>query len=128
MTMPLTYSDAQRRSYLNFTDKVGTGWVQLFDGDTDFYSAAYWDLLTHLWRHIDPQRKTDAMASITGVKSPLTASKYIETAISRGIIIERENPADARSKLLALSDQMRAKMDAFFDNAVDEMKKSVSAL
>ncbi len=126
--MPLTYTDKQRRTYLSFTDRVGAGWVQLFDGDTEFYSAAYWDLLTYLWRNTDPQRKTDAMAAITGVKSPLTAAKYIETAIKRGIIIERENPSDARSKLLALSDQMREKMDVFFDNAVDEMKKSVSTL
>ena len=46
--MPLTYDDTQRRAYLAFTDKVGAGWVRLFAGDTEFYSAAYWDLFTHL--------------------------------------------------------------------------------
>ena len=126
--MPLTYNDEQRRAYLVFTDKVGAGWVKLFAGDTEFYSAAYWDLFTHLWRIDKPVRKTDAAAAITGVKSPLTASKYIETALARGLIVEKENPKDARSKLLALSPQMRAQMDAFFDDAVDEMKKAVAGL
>lgn len=126
--MPLTYSDQQRRAYLLFTDKVGSGWIKLFAGDTEFYSAAYWDLLTHLWRVNEPVRKTDAIAAITGVKSPLTASKYIDTALSRGLIVEKENPKDARSKLIALSPQMRAQLDAFFDDAVDEMKKAVAGL
>ncbi|MEX2311744.1 MAG: helix-turn-helix domain-containing protein [Rhodospirillales bacterium] len=126
--MPLTYNDQQRRAYLAFTDKLSAGWVQLFAGDTTFYSAAYWDLLTHLWRVNDPVRKTDAISAITGIKSPLTASKYIETALTRGLIIEKDNPRDARSKLLTLSPQMRAQMDAFFDDAVDGMKKAVENL
>ena len=126
--MPLTYNDDQRRAYLAFIDRIGMGWVKVFDGDTDFYSAAYWDLFTYLWRNKTPQRKTDAMSSITGVKSPLTASKYIDTALGRGLIIEKDNPSDARSKLFALSSPMRAQMDAFFDDAVDEMRKSVSGI
>lgn len=126
--MPLTYSDQQRRAYLEFTDKVGASWVQMFAGDTEFYSAAYWDLFTHLWRTTEPVRKTDAIAAITGVKSPLTASKYIETALKRGLIIEKANPSDARSKLVTLSAPMRAQMDAFFDDAVDGMKKAAAGL
>ena len=126
--MPLTYNDDQRRAYLAFIDRIGMGWVQVFDGDTDFYSAAYWDLFTYLWRNKNPQRKTDAMSAITGVKSPLTASKYIDTTLSRGRIVEKDNPHDARSKLLALSGPMRAQMDAFFDDAVDEMRKSASGM
>ena len=126
--MPLTYSDQQRRAYLEFTDKVGMGWIQLFAGDTEFYSAAYWDLFTHLWRTTDPVRKTDAINAITGVKSPLTASKYIDTALKRGLIAEKVNPSDARSKLVTLSAPMRAQMDAFFDDAVDEMKKAAEGL
>lgn len=126
--MPLNYSDEQRRQYLVFTDKVGMGWVQLFGGDTEFYSAAYWDLLTHLWRNTKAVRKTDALAAITGVKSPLTASKYLDTALSRGLVVEQDNPEDARSKLITLSQPMRAQMDQFFDDAVGEMKKTVEGL
>lgn len=126
--MPLKYNDAQRRAYLTFSSGVGTGWVDMFEGDTEFYSAAYWDLFKALWLSPDPVRKTDAARAITGVKSPLTAAKYIETAIKRGLVTEHDNPNDARSRLLALSPQMRAKMDVFFDNAVDGMCKATAGL
>lgn len=126
--MPLTYTDSQRRVYLEFTDRIGKGWVEVFEGDTDFYNAAFWDLFTHLWRNPEPVRKTDAGRAITGVKSPLTAAKYIDTALGRGMIIEKENPEDARSKLLALSPPMRAQMDAFFDDAVHELRAAAKDL
>ena len=126
--MPLTYTDSQRRVYLEFTDRIGKGWVEVFEGDTDFYNAAFWDLFTHLWRNPEPVRKTDAGRAITGVKSPLTAAKYIDTALSRGMIIEKDNPEDARSKLLALSPPMRAQMDAFFDDAVHELRAAAKDL
>jgi hypothetical protein len=126
--MPLTYTDNQRRVYLEFTDRIGRGWVEVFEGDTDFYDAAFWDLFTHLWRNPKPVRKTDAGRAITGVKSPLTAAKYIDTALNRGMIIEKENPEDARSKLLALSPPMRAQMDAFFDDAVHELRAAAKDL
>jgi DNA-binding MarR family transcriptional regulator len=119
--MPLRYTDADRHTYLEFLDQMGLKWVDLFAGDTEFYSAAYWDLLTFLWRTPDPVRKTDAQGAITGIKSPLTAAKYVETAIKRGLIIEKPNPTDARSKLLALSPALRAQLDGFFDDAVAAM-------
>ena len=122
--MPLTYTDDQRRGYLEFIDRIGMKWVDVFAGDTDFYDAAYWDLLTHLWRNPKPIRKTDAGRAITGVKSPLTAAKFIDTALERGIIVEKENPDDARSKLLALSPPMRAQLDSFFDDAVHELRNA----
>jgi len=123
-TMPLTYTDVQRRAYLTLTDTVGLHWVEMFEGDTEFYSAAYWDLLTALWRTDKPVRKTDAARMLTGVKSPLTAAKHIDTALARGLIVERDNPTDARSKLLALTPQMRSQLDQFFDDAVDAVLKT----
>ena len=122
--MPLTYTDDQRRGYLEFIDRIGVKWVDVFEGDTEFYSAAYWDLFTHMWRNPSPIRKTDAGRTITGVKSPLTAAKYIDTALQRGLIVEKDNPEDARSKLLALSPPMRAQLDAFFDDAVHELRNA----
>ena len=57
----LKFNDDQRREYLNLTDQVGMKWLEVFEGDTEFYSAAYWDLLTGLWRTDGPRRKTDAL-------------------------------------------------------------------
>ena len=59
-------------------------------------AAAYWDLLTGLWRTDGPRRKTDALGLMKGIKSVHTAGKYLDTAIEQGIIVETDNPQDAR--------------------------------
>ena len=119
--MTLKYSGEQRLAYMDFTDFIGQEWVRVFDGDTDFYNAAYWDLLTRMWRAPGPVRKTDALKFMTAIKSAHTAGKYLDVALEKGLIIEQDNPKDARSKLLILSDDMRAKMDECFDGIVGRM-------
>jgi len=122
--MVLTYTKRQREEYLNMSDRIGMRWMALFRGDTEFYSAAFWDLFKGLWRAGEPVRKTDALAYMTAVKSPHTAGKYVDTALRRGFVIETPNPLDARSKLIGLSDEMRARLDAFFDLAVGEIRRT----
>lgn len=120
----MKYSDGQRRAYLDFTDYTGGEWVQVFDGDTDFYNAAYWDLMKAMWRATEPVRKTDALRFMTAIKSAHTAGKYLDVALEKGLIVERDNPADARSKLLHLSPAMRARMDAFFDKVIERLHQA----
>jgi len=117
--MTLKFSQDQRKQYLLMTDRIGSGWLHLFGDNTEFYSAAYWDLLTGIWRVSGPVRKTDALKMMQAIKSAHTAGKYIDTALQNGFLIEQDNPEDARSKLLTLSPDMRQKMDAFFDQAVE---------
>ena len=95
-----------------------------FEGDTDFYDAAYWDLLTNMWRARTPVRKTDALKYMTGIKSAHTAGKYLDAALKKGLIREQDNPKDARSKLLTLSTDLRDRLDRFFDLVVSEMQKT----
>ena len=118
------YNDAQRREYLNLTDRVGMNWLEVFEGDQDFYSAAYWDLFAGIWRAGEPLRKTEALGLMKGIKSIHTAGKYLETAIMRGIVVETDNPQDARSKLVGLSAEMRKRLDGFFDAAVGALRDS----
>lgn len=120
----LKFTDEQRREYLHLTDQVGMKWLEVFDGDTDFYSAAYWDLLSGIWRAGAPIRKTDALGLMHGIKSAHTAGKYLETALARGMAVEMDNPKDARSKLVTLSPDMKQKLDTFFDTAVDALRRS----
>lgn len=117
--MTLKFSEDQRQQYLLMTDRIGGGWIHLFGDNTEFYSAAYWDLLTGIWRVRGPVRKTDALKMMKAIKSAHTAGKYIDTALQSGILVEEDNPQDARSKLLRLSPDMRQKMDVFFDEAVE---------
>jgi len=123
--MTLTYNNDQHRLYLEFTDGIGQAWVEIFEGDTDFYSAAFWDLLTNIWRAPIPVRKTDALNFMTAIKSPHTAGKYIEQALEIGYLIETDNPKDARSKLIALSPEIRERMDGFFDTVVGKWRTTI---
>lgn len=122
--MTLKYNTNQHGEYLLMTERIGLSWLEVFQGDTTFYSAAYWDLLTGLWRCPGPVRKTEALGFMKAVKSPHTAGKFADTAIGKGIIVETENPEDARSKLLELSPGMRRHLDGFLDAAVTELRKS----
>ena len=72
------FNDDQRRKYLNLTDQVGMKWLEVFEGDTEFYSAAYWDLLTGLWRTDGPRRKTDARGLMKGIKSVHAAVSILQ--------------------------------------------------
>ncbi len=120
--MGLKYNDAQRKEYLNMTHRIGEMWLDVFQGNQEFYSAAYWDLLTRIWKTGGPVRKTDALKFMTAIKSAHTAGKYVQSAIQRGVLVEADNPEDARSKLITLSPDMRQRLDAFFDAAVSEVR------
>lgn len=124
MIEELRSNAAQRREYLAMTDRVGRAWLAVFEGNTEFYSANYWDLLTGLWRRAEPLRKTDALKTMTAVKSPHTAGKYLQGALDQGLVREAENPEDARSKLVELAPEMRRRLDRFFDSAVEEVRRS----
>lgn len=119
--MNLKYSAEQRTEYLDMTGRVGQRWLEIFQGDTQFYSAVYWDLLTGLWRRGRPVPKTEAMGLMTAVRSAHTAGKHVDTAIDRGMLSETGNPRDARSKLVGLTPEMRRRLDVFFDTAAGEM-------
>ena len=123
--MTLTYNNDQHRLYLEFTDGIGQQWIEVFEGDTEFYSAAYWDLLTAVWRADGAVRKTDALGFMTAIKSPHTAGKYIETALERGYLLEDNNPADARSKLISMAPETRQRMDVFFDHFVGKWRTTI---
>lgn len=126
--MTAKYTRAQHKQYLEMTESIGRCWVEIFQGDTDFYSAAYWDLLTEIWRSDRPVRKTDALRYMKAIKSAHTASKYVESSLKRGFLIESENPDDARSKLLSLSADMRQRLDCFFDEAVDGIHRTTRTI
>ena len=120
--MPLKYNGAQREEYLNMIGRVGGHWMNVFEGRPEFYSAIYWDLFTGMWLNKAPVKKTDVLSFMKAVKSPHTAAKYVDTAVRRGILIESDNPDDARSKLLALAPDMKERLDSFLDAAVSEVR------
>ncbi|MEL0018293.1 MAG: hypothetical protein ACO3MW_15415 [Rhodospirillales bacterium] len=120
----MKYGREQHEEYLRMTENVGGHWLKVFQNDTEFWSAVYWDLFTRLWQARGDVRKTEALGYMKAVKSAHTAGKYLETAIRRGLVEERDNPQDARSKLVRLAPSLQARLDAFFDSAVSEMRRA----
>lgn len=105
--------------------RVGSHWLDLFSGNTDFYSTHYWDLLTEMWFIDKPVMVSDALKYMKSIKSPFTARKYLQKVIDEKIVLEKKNPQDERSMLVELSPEIRKKLDKFFDNAVGELNKAV---
>ena len=124
----MTFNDQQRREYLSMIDRVGLAWLEVFEGNTEFYSANYWDLLTELWRQSGPIRKTDALRCMKAVRSAHTAGKYLDEALRQKLVVETENPEDARSKLVELTPDMRRRLDRFFDKAVEAVRHTGRAI
>ena len=122
--MGFKYNPTQRRQYLAMLDRIGEHWLGVFGDDKEFYSTAYWDLLTNIWRNEEPVRKTDALKFMRAIRSAHTAGKYLDVAIEQGIVRETATPKDARSRLVQLAPEMRDRLDAFFDAAVDEMAEA----
>lgn len=124
----LKYNSEQHREYLNLTRKLGADWVQVFEGNTEFWSADYWDLFTEMWYANKPLMVSDALKFMKSIKSPFTARKYLQKVIDEGMVIESKNPEDERSMLVSLSDEMREKLDLFFDKTIANMEVSASTI
>ena len=122
--MAFQYNTEQYRAYLHMIDTISQHWLRVFGHNTDFYSAVYWDLLTRLWQANKPVRRTEALKFMTSVKSAATAGKYLNEALRQRLLQEYPNPQDARSKVLELSPDVRARLDTFFDHAVEAVRRA----
>ena len=122
------YTNAQHKEYIHFTRKLGTKWVALFDGNEEFYSTAYWDLLSEMWYADKSLMVSDALKFMHSIKSPFTARKYLQKLIDEKMVIETKNPKDERSILVSLSPAMKAKLDAYFDSTIATMIESAKAI
>ena len=116
------YNNQNKLDYLKMTDKIGAEWLKVFhtlSGDKTFWDTAYWDLFTKLWRAQAAVKKTDAIGYMTGKTTP-TATKYLNSAIKQGLITQKRNKKDPRSKLIELSDEMRERLDIYFNFVLKE--------
>ncbi|AEJ01649.1 hypothetical protein Nit79A3_1844 [Nitrosomonas sp. Is79A3] len=117
-----TYNRQNRLDYLKMTEKIGAEWLKVFNTppeDKTFWDTAYWDLFSKLWRTKAAVKKTDAISYMTGKTMP-TATKYLNSAIKRGLITQKKSKKDPRSKLIGLSDDMRERLDTYFDFVLKE--------
>jgi len=124
------YNDQNRLDYLKMTDRIGAEWLKVFNTspeDKTFWDTAYWDLFTKLWRVKVAVKKTDAISYMSGKTMP-TATKYINSAIKRGLITQKKSKKDPRSKLIGLSDEMRERLDIYFNFVLKETEILVGTI
>ncbi|MCU0869036.1 MAG: hypothetical protein MUF30_05435, partial [Burkholderiales bacterium] len=70
-----------------------------------------------LWmRGEEAVSKSDAYGLVKGVGQQ-TAMKYVRRAIDEGHLVEVDNPADGRSRLLRMSPALQARFEAMIDRA-----------
>jgi len=104
--------------------KLDQHWAESFD-DGDFFDLHYSSLFTEMWlRDGRPVPRTEAYGFMQSL-SPQTAMKYLNRALQEGYLLEVENPDDRRSRLIAMSPKLKARLDALIDYALAEFRKAL---
>jgi hypothetical protein len=116
----------RRRRFLLALRELDEAWVETFH-ETGFSDVYFSRLFTELWlRGGEPVAKTDAYGFVKGV-GVQTAMKYVRRAIDEGYLLEFDNPADGRSKLIGMSPDLRSRFEALMDRAVAAFGVAFSA-
>lgn len=115
--MSRRYSLARRKSFVLALHEIDRFWGEVFPDET-YYDLNYSDLFTRMWLAGDsPLKKTELYAFMPRV-SLRTAVKYVQRAIESGLLTETMDPADRRSKRVALSPGLARSIEGFIDHAL----------
>jgi len=114
----------QRSKFVQALNAMDGTWVRFLQ-DKDVLDINYSDLYTGLWAAGEPLRKQEALLLMRNL-SPQTAKKYLDNAIAKGLLIESPDPSDGRAKLIALSPDLKGRLEVFFDNAIEIFRKALT--
>lgn len=113
----------QRHQFVQALNNMDGAWVRFLQ-DKDILDINYSDLYTGLWSAGSPLRKQEALLLMRHL-SPQTAKKYLDNAIAKGLIVELPDPSDGRAKLIALSPDLKSRLEDFFDHAIGLFRKAL---
>jgi hypothetical protein len=117
-------SNEDRRAFAQALKQVGLHWQTVLHDD-EFHSPNYFDLFTEIWlKGGQPVCRTDCYRFMPGV-SQQTAKKYVERAVERGHLLECDNPQDGRSRLIALSPDLKVQLERTFDLTAQQLRKAL---
>lgn len=120
--MTKTFSNQQRRSFVHSLQEIDRFWGEMF-GDESYYDLHYSDLFTRMWLHAEHSfRKTELYGFMPRI-SHRTAVKYVQRAITEGLLIEEPDPHDGRTKRIYLSADLKQKIEQFLDHAITTLER-----
>jgi hypothetical protein len=135
MNTPCRYSDTRRRQFIGLLSDTDQYWVEVM-GDRLFHDLNYYDLFTRMWLRsnearngpsgssgpIETFRKSELYQLMPNV-SQRTAIKYIQIAIDNGLLIERMNSGDLRSRQITMSADLTQRIELFLDYSISVFEK-----
>ncbi|MBN9133407.1 MAG: MarR family transcriptional regulator [Nitrosospira multiformis] len=126
MTGLYKQSNARRRQFVQLLTDLDQYWIEVL-GNKLFHDLNYYDLFTQMWLRIDSSeddtfRKSELYKLMPHI-SQRTAIKYIQTAIDHGLLIERMDPQDQRSRQITMSADLRRKIELFLDRSISMLRE-----
>jgi len=127
MNTPCRYPDTRRRDFIDLINDTDQYWVEVM-GDRLFHDLNYYDLFTRMWLRLNNDRDSPGGTVEAFRKSELyqlmpnvsqrTAIKYIQIAIDQGLLIERMDPGDLRSRRVTMSADLKRRIELFLDYSI----------
>lgn len=113
----------QHLRFVEALNRMDSAWMDFLQ-DKDVFDINYSDLYTGLWAKQEPVRKQEALLYMRHL-GPQTAKKYLDKAITIGLLIELPDPSDGRAKLITLSPELKSWLEEFFDHAITLFRDAV---
>jgi hypothetical protein len=127
MTGLYKQSNARRGQFVQLLANLDQYWIEVL-GNKLFHDLNYYDLFTQMWLKVDSSeddtfRKSELYKLMPHI-SQRTAIKYIQTAIDHGLLIERMDPQDQRSRQITMSPDLKRKIELFLDHSISMLQKT----
>ncbi|MCP1674991.1 hypothetical protein J2T57_002129 [Natronocella acetinitrilica] len=111
-------TDQRRKAFVMALTDMDRYWGELF-GDEVYYDLNYSDLFTRMWLEREREFRKTQLYDLMPKVSHRTAVKYVQRAIDEGLLVERVDPDDLRSKRVSMSAALVSRIEEFLDYSLE---------